>query len=106
MTDELTPSLVGRKADTDAEKTERLTRAAAAVGEALKELIDGKVILAVDGMIIVQHPDDKVGCSSFNIGVDDQVKGWAAQQSLRHHSGRLGTPDKSESYRVQRPKKH
>lgn len=106
MTDELTPSLAGKPVDTDARKTERLVRAASAISQALEALIDGKVVLAIDAMILVQHPDGKVGGTSINIGRDELVKGWAARQAFRHHQGALGPPDLSETRVMRAAKKH
>lgn len=107
MTDELTPSLAAKPAsDTDLDKSNRLVAAAAAISDALAPLIDGKVVLAIDAMIIVQHPDGKVGGTSINIGRDELVKGWAARQALRHHQGALGPPDLSESRVMRGPTKH
>lgn len=105
MTDELTPSLAP-PADTDADKTDRLVRAAKAIGEALRPLIDGKVVLSIESMIVVQHPDGKVGCSNSNIGVDDESKEWARRAARQYHSGQLGTPDATEQRFLRAPKKH
>lgn len=105
MTDELTPSLAP-PLDTDQDKTERLVNAAKAVGDALQPLIDGKVVLAIESMIVVRHPDGKVGCSNSNIGVDEESKRWAQQAARRYHTGQLGTPDATEQRFVRTAKKH
>lgn len=105
MTDELTP-LLAPPVDTDADKTERLTNAAKVIGDALQPLIDGKVVLAIESMIIVRHPDGKVGCSSSNIGVDDESKRWARDAARRYHAGHLGAPDATEQRFVRTQKKH
>lgn len=106
MTDELTPSLAGDTVDTDEDKTERPSLAAKRIAEALQPLLDGKVILAVDIMIIVKHPDGKVGCTHQNIGTSEKTKEWAARQAWRFHSGELAEPDARESFAYRVPEKH
>lgn len=92
--------------DTDEAKTERLSRAVNAILAQLHPLIDGKVVLALDGMVIVQHPDGKVGCSHFNTGIDDETKQWAREQAGFYHAGKFGEPDGRERNSHRIPRKH